>query len=72
MVAGIEAQAIANPPLQDLHHPSLSKRGETCAIQFFRRDYQTLQVLLDTKACKFHTCQKALESILIRRREHMV
>jgi hypothetical protein len=72
MVVGTKSQAITTPPLRDLHHPLLSKRGETCAIKFYRRDYQTLPKLLDGKACKFNTCEQALESILNRRREHLV
>ena len=34
----------------------LSKRGEDCAVQFFRNDYELLKVLLESNACKFDKC----------------
>ena len=45
----------------------LSDRGEYCAIQFFKQDYETIQELIDLNACKFPQCNLALQSILDRR-----
>jgi len=48
--------------------PALSEKGMFCAVEYFKKDYEFLEVLL-YKGCKSGDCVAAIESILERRSE---
>ena len=46
---------------------NLSLEGEQCLEQFYQKDYEILEAMMDT-ACKTHNCRKAIKNILHRRK----